>query len=325
MSSINPNLAPFLPPSFTDQSGNLTVSKAVAEQVASKVQQHAQALPPAAAQVFLSLLKSPDLAPSGGQAPANLDASLSKLEGAANTISSFLGLATDINILGKLMIMHANEQRKNALDQRLEAREEAKTNLLNQAGQDMKAAGDMRSGAIASLVLSVVSAAVSIGMAGFSMSKSAGAAKELKGLSSEPLQAPKATEPQVKQPNGKMSSGISERDQIEFDVAKQNRGEHLQRIGATNTEAQNLATMGQTLGGLGSSLANFANTEGQAESKEDSAIGEKDAAMAADANAQADMGKEVQQAADDMVKQIINLLKELKDSKAQEMQAITRA
>lgn len=182
MTHISPALAPFLPPSYLDANGNLSVSQSDAEHVATVVQQHVQSLPAAEAELFMALLQAPDLSPKNGKVPEDIDARLNSLEGAVKLVSDFLGLAEDVQLLAKLIIMHVNDQQKQALDNRIAAREEAKQNQLKQADEMRSSADKMLSGAITSLVLSVVSAAVSLGMAGASSALSARAAGRLNDM-----------------------------------------------------------------------------------------------------------------------------------------------
>ena len=310
MTTISPNLTQYLPASFKNADGTLKpgIDQGAAQAVALKVQEHVAHLPPAAQGIVLSLLASaPNLAPNGSGMPANIDSKLNDLETKASAISSFLELATDINILGKLMIIHANEARKNAMDQRLEARDEAKTQLMAQAGQDHQAATDMRASAVVALVMSVVSIAISALSLGSAMKSTAAAGGKLNSLE-KPVQ----------------SENMTPKEQVEFSNSKMEYDHGIQEVTNLNSMSSIQLQQSQMIGNIGQSLSGFATSEGQAESKEAQAKGEEYGALAQDAMAKGDMAKEVFQAADELVKQIINLLKDLKDSKAQEMAAITR-
>ena len=311
MTTINPSLSQYLPASYKNADGSLKpgIDQGVAQAVALKVQEHVSHLPAAEQGLFLSLMASAtNLAPQGGGMPDNVDGKIDGLETAAASISSFMELATDVNILGKLMIIHANESRKEAMDQRLQARESAKTELLAQAGQDHDAADKMRSSAVVALVMSVVSVVVSAISIGFAVRSTAQAGAKLNSL-----ERPEMAEGETTQNAG-----------AEYTNSKAEYDEGMQQVQDLNNRSNVAIQITNMASSIGQSLSGYFSTTGQADAKEDQAKGEEYAALAQDDMAKGDQAKEVFQAADDLVKQIINLLKDLKDSKAQEMASITR-
>lgn len=170
MSNIQSN---YLPGSFTTQ-GGLTegVSRPQAEMVAGGVQARIDQMPTVQDAAFLALLKASDFAPADLDTQEEVDQVLDRLMGAAAQIADAVNslgeggtaFGTSASFLARAMIEFAAEQRKNALDNRLQAREEAKTALQSQANEMRESASKMMIGAVVSLVVSVVMAAVSIGM-----------------------------------------------------------------------------------------------------------------------------------------------------------------
>gem|GEM_PF-4415643 len=311
MTTINPSLTPYLPASFKNADGSLKpgVDPGFAQSVASKAQEHVSHMPPAQQSLFLSLLSSAtDLSPQGGTLPNQIDPKLQDLDAKSAAISQFMGLATDINILSKLMIMHANESRKDAMNQRLAAREDAKTQLMAQAGQEHQAATDMRASAVVALVMSVVSVAISFVQMGAAGAATGKASAKLNELGDAP----------------KMSENMTPEETANFNNDKATYDRGMAKVTQLNNESTIASTKAGMTNTLGQGLSSYASTEGQAEAKEAQSQGDADGALAQDDMAKGDQAKEVFQAADDLVKQIINLLKDLKDSKAQEMASITR-
>jgi hypothetical protein len=71
-------------------------------------------------------------------------------------------------------------------------------------------------------------------------------------------------------------------------------------------------------------MGNVASTWAQADAKNIEAEGSIDAAEAQEAQAAADIKKEIQQGLDDLIKAIINFLKELKEAQVNQMQSLTK-
>ena len=98
-----------------------------------------------------------DMTPSGPtDAPpesASITLTLARIETSSGKASE---------LFNKAMVTQIQEQKKNALDQQLEARQGAKDSLLAAAGQLQKEASDILSSAITNLVVSVVADAVSM-------------------------------------------------------------------------------------------------------------------------------------------------------------------
>lgn len=266
----------YLPSSFVDSSGNLTVPESLAKEVASGVQARLENMPPAEQRLFLAMLKSADLAPTNADGEVdvtsalnNLEGALDGLEGAADLLAQIFSGST-IDLLSRALVEMAGEQRKQALESRLAAREAAKTQLEGQADAMRDAAAKMIAGAIVAAVLQIVAAAVSIGA-------SMGAL-------------------------GALKTGGD--------------------IGRGTADAYN--AIGGALKGIGDAAANAFNSSLQAAAKIDDAEGTDLAAEAEQSKATGDLAKEVQDAVTEMIRAIINFLKELKDTQAQQMQSLTR-
>jgi hypothetical protein len=182
--TIAPNLLPYLPPSYLDSQGNLTVSVQQATTVASDIETRADSLPPAAQRLFLDMVDddSAQLAPSGGEPPADLDSVLSSLENSAQstTFASFMALGVNPAALAEVIIQLSNNEETQALQNQVDNLQQAETDLEAQASEDHTAASTLRSGAVMALAMACVSAAISIVSAGVSIG---GAGAALKGLS----------------------------------------------------------------------------------------------------------------------------------------------
>lgn len=93
---------------------------------------------------------------------------------------------------------------------------------------------------------------------------------------------------------------------------------------AANGISGAFSSMAQSVGQIGQAGSGYASTSSQAKAKEYEAQGQIDAAESQTQQSIADIKKEAQDTLNEMVKSIINFLKELQDAKAQQMQAMTR-
>src|SRR4051812_13519672 len=122
MITVTPNL---VPPTYV---GNGNVEK-----VSQEIQARIDVMPPSEAGFFLALLYMPDLSPPSNLSPEELSTSLDRLAGAAHLLEMVAHLADAGDMIGRLLIEQASQQRHNALNDRLNAREIAKANLYGQA------------------------------------------------------------------------------------------------------------------------------------------------------------------------------------------------
>src|SRR5262245_27836990 len=131
--SVNSGNSPYnmLPSSFFDPKTNaLLVDEATAQKVQSGIQAKLDSLPPIGDAAFLQMVA--DLVPGDVDTPQKLQATLDNFELAAaqlgNADSQVIAFVGDISkMLARLMIEQTSQQRQNALNDRLFAREQAKS------------------------------------------------------------------------------------------------------------------------------------------------------------------------------------------------------
>lgn len=290
MTTINPA---YLPPSFLNPDGTLvaSVTQEQAEQVSAGVQARVENMPPAQRDLFLAMLASSNIAPSADptQIVAQANESIGRLENLSLALKDLATLAgSSFDFLMRVMIEQAGQQRKDALEQRLQAREAAQTELIAQAGKLEKSADEMMSGAIAALVIAVVTAVATAVLSGIA------AARAGSSLDSAKLAA--------KYDSNTMSTLATQQGAI----------------------ASGWSGASQAVGTLGGALGNTVNTIYQANSKRLEAEGSRDSAQAEEMKSLADIKKEMQQALDELIKAIVNFVKEMKDNEVQMMQPLTK-
>lgn len=130
--------------------------------------------------------------------------------------------AINLDELGALIIEQANQLEKSALDDRLAMRQEAKSQLLLQASDELKAAAKMKSSALTALIVSVVTAAVSFALAGASAMKSMSAGRDLvaiKTSGSGHEAAPADNEPALAEPESASAAPPRMRSRVDPEAA----------------------------------------------------------------------------------------------------------
>jgi hypothetical protein len=197
--------------------------------------------------------------------------------------------------LSRAMMEHAAEQRQNALDMRLAERQAAKEQMFAQAGEMEAAADKMKNQAISNLVLSVVTASVGIAGTMSSVNKFG----DLAAL--------------------KMSDMAHEKSEM---IGKGDKFEDLKSARDLEHGKQFEGGMGSLTNSLGSSFGSAQFS--QAAAKTDEADAKRDAAEAEMHKMQGEANQHLQQGMSDMMKQIINFIKELKDAEVESMRSITR-
>jgi hypothetical protein len=289
--SVNngPGAYNLLPSSFFDPKTNaLLVDEATAQQVQAGIQAKLDSLPPIGDEAFLQMVA--DLVPGDVDTPQKLQATLDNFEAAAAQLkdasSEVITFVGDISkLLARMMIEQTGQQRQNALNDRLAAREQAKGELMSQADQMDKAADKMIEGANTALVTAIISAVVQIAGATIAI---AGSAFNLRAM-----------------------GNAANKDA--FDIAN-GYTQVFQAANAIGTAG------GQGINAGGTST----DTKAQAEAKKLEAQGSRDAAEAQEAQQQADSKKQMEEALNDMIKQIINFLKELREAEVDAMRALTK-
>lgn len=342
MVEINPNI---LPTSFYNQdTQTLKVDKKLAETVQAGIQAVLDRLPDVQKEEFLAL--TANLAPGDVDTPEELKSVLATFEAAAKAASDpnssaavFVG---DVSkFLARVMIELAAEQRQNALNDRLAARETAKSELLSQADQMDNAADKMKAGAqvamitgiIAGSVAAVGSAASAIGSAsqiakmGKSQVATQTAGKQAFQAGEDVNQAEKiASRVSTASDKAKTQEALRTANQTKFTADEAHRNAQ-KSFDIAMSKAQGFAALGQTsaaIGEISRSTGTGTDQRMQAEAKEAEAEGSRDAAEAQYAQQTADMKKDIQDSMNDMIKQIINFIKEMKEAEVEAMRALTR-
>jgi hypothetical protein len=318
----------FLPSSFV-QNGAIVDQQKAAE-VASGVQARLENMPPAEQALFLAAIKSsPDLTPDmvSKMSSGQISEALNRLTTAADSVSNaiswlFEGTRDDIKTLGKLLIQQAASEAKSALDDRLAARDAAKADLMGQAGKLKQEATEMMVVAVVSLVITCVTAAATAFFAGKEAASLKNMGKAVKGTgeSAEELKNLNKLKNAYKGVDVEESKDLQK---IEAKLAKLEKTRD-QEFNLANTTAgfqQNLGQMANTLGG---GIGSFVTTMVQADGKMKEAEGSEMAAQAQYHQSEADKAKDVQQAFEDTINKLVEFLKDMMDSKANQMQAMTK-
>lgn len=314
-SGIAPGLQPYIPLSLLQSDGSLKsgVDPAAATKIAQGIQAKAATLPPAEAGLFLALARGSDLAPAG-KLPPDLGATLDKFAAAAHTLGNVSGSTSPLNFLARVMIEQASEQRKNALNDRLAAREMAKSELLSQAKAMRDEADTLASSSKTAMIVSVVMASVSIVAGAISMGSSiASAARGAKAVT--------AAREGMEAGNEGGTKVLSKAEIIAKSMKAPEQDKGARVLGSIGSGS---GSIGQGSGQLGQGVSGYYSTQGQADAKNKEAEGSVHAAQAQETQAKGDLRKEQQQALDGMMQSIIQFLKDLQEAKAQQMQALTR-
>lgn len=342
MVDTNYNLIPKSFYTTEDGASTLTVDKKQADAVQTGIQARLADLPPAEQKAFLAM--TANLAPGDVDTPKKLDIVLDAFEAAAKLVDNdampmtFIG---DIaRFLARAMIEFAGDQRQSALKDRLAARQQAKAELLEQAGKMDDAANKMISGATTALIIGAVGGALSIagsGLAALGSVRQLGTmTKSMKSTQAASENASKFTDEfsnlnklaqhtsGVDAAKIKSATTATKASQKAADMA---HDAEKAVFDVASTKAQMFTSLGQVssaTGDIGRSGSASVDTLAQAEAKKIDADGARDAAEAQYAQQVADMKKELQDSLNDMIKQIINFIKEMKDAEVDAMRALTR-
>jgi len=231
---------------------------------------------------------------------------LKEYEAALKTV---LDAVRDPDVLAALLIEMTSMSRQNALDSRLQARSQARSELEGQAAETREAATKMLASAIVGMVISVVSAAIAIGGA----AKSGGSIKESASHTKDAHQANKIMD--------SAEGGLS-------DAGKLKLTHQADNAGALARNAQLKGDLTTQLTGALTGLANAVKslTEGSlgAASKMDDAQGQELAAAAQDTQANADVAKKIMDELEEMIKAAIQFLKEMAQAETDMMATASR-
>jgi hypothetical protein len=326
--AIEASLVPYIPQSLYNTDHTLKVSDSEAVAIATKIKVKGDTLPDAQKAIFVALATGADITPVDGKVPADLDATLDALAEVSSRWES-LSTGNALDDLVKILIQLAADQKKAALDERLNARESAKSSLIDQAGKQEEAASKTREGAIVSLVLTVVAAAITIVSSAASLKQAGGALKAAK----ESVAAANTVDTAAKT--------INKLTDVTGNIVKGSEGA-VKAAAATKEAAQSVAdasgTLASTLNarassfsGIGNSVSSAVNQSGaatssllQADAKDLEAQGSRAAADAQEAQSLVEFKKEVQQNLEDLLKAVIQFIKALQDAKVEQLAATTR-
>lgn len=230
-----------------------------------------------------------------------------------------------IDELAAVIIQQAANESTASLDEARNQADAAKAELMAQAGALRTEAAEMIAGAVAALVMTVVSSAISF----VSASKQI---KELNSVKKPDLDNVKL-EPEEKfktlpHKEGELPEHVplTPKEEVEALAAKKKKlaDEYQTDMQRVNGLVGAMNLKGNAFSQLASGLGNFVNSIFQAEAKNTEADG---AEHAANAQQLQSYSEESQKIADDMKKlvdQILSILKEIADTKAQMMQSMTR-
>ncbi|MEM8797306.1 MAG: hypothetical protein AAGE61_17230 [Pseudomonadota bacterium] len=333
MSEISGINSAYLPASWINSSGELTVTKQQAETFAAGIQSRIADMPEAEKGIFLAMLKSPNFTPAADPSNSNTAAALDAFEEAASRLADLPFVADVAKLLARAMVENAGQQRKEALNQRLSSRLEAKEQLDRQAGDLSAAADKMRTGAITALVLTVVTAVVSIVMSAVSLRGMKGNMAELKNAGQQTQQATQLSNQAAQTSKIASNTSGTAATKLNTQAAQMSNQANemnvnakisLETVSASSAKAQQTASMGGAIGGMGSSSAGAVQSLTGAQAKDLEADASEEAAEAELTKSEADVDREVQQALDEFMKHLINFIKELRDAEVEQMAAVTK-
>ncbi|PTW56672.1 hypothetical protein C8N35_111135 [Breoghania corrubedonensis] len=388
----------YLPSSFVNSAGELTVSSTQAKEVAAGIQARATTLPAGEQAIFLSLVKSPDFSPPGDINASDLSSALNRFEKAAHIIQEFSASTSpgdSSRILARLMVELAGLQRKDALNNRLALRQQARSELESQADQLETAGKEAASAAMMQMCVSIGAAAFSFAASSISLGgalKNASKLKELKsaipkadGLDGAPnmngadklgkaadigdaagastasgtskvgkagkaaeatevetfelkltIQKTKSTtgadgapsanarDPNAAAANDPATPPPQQSPNMTDPAGNTEFQLGLRDIGVREAKIQGASGLAGAIGGAGNGIAAGAASGHNLASKEAEADAARDAADAELTKSYADLSAEAQQSLNDMMKTLINFIKEMLDAEVGQMTAITR-
>lgn len=210
--------------------------------------------------------------------------------------------------IAALLIKLSNMNRENVLDQRLQARSAARSDLEGAAGEMREAAAKQIAGAIVSAVMSVAAAVVTGVMSGMSISKSA------KGIDSSQKAAGLQKDASIAK-NAGQADAPDLKAEYKIESA---RGEKL------GLDARNLSDRGNAISKALSGAGELISGSLQGSGRLDDATAKEKEASATDQQAQGDVAKKALDDLEEMVKSAIQFLKAMQAAEADLMANMTR-
>jgi Sec-independent protein translocase protein TatA len=209
---------------------------------------------------------------------------LAKLQ---KVLEDFISGAKDRTALFSALIEMMNQQRQSAVDQRANARESAKNELLDAAGKSKEAANKQMDAAIAGLVLGIISGATQIATGGTTLGAQAQHSNKMNGVTNEAV--------------------------INSAAAKLQN--NTQAIGSFGGAAKDMtSSAGQ--GASGTMQSDASNLQAQGQEKQ---------AVAQDTQGQQDIEKKFAEDLTEAIKAVIQFIKEIRNAEIERMASITRA
>jgi hypothetical protein len=192
---------------------------------------------------------------------------------------------------------------------------------MNQAGQLDKAAAEMIAGAQKALITGLVAAGVQFLAAGVSV---IGSVKSLKGMSAAQIDTKQALKEGTKLTKDAVDDMAKAAAQQMTDQAMKVAGQAFMKAQGVGNVFSAIGQMGTAVGQGTSAYGSSEDTKAQAAAKKMEAQGSRDAAEAQELQQAADNKKQIEEALNDMMKQIINFLKELREAEVDAMRSLTK-
>lgn len=209
------------------------------------------------------------------------------LEKLQKVLEDFISGAKDRTALFSALIEMMNNQRQSAVDQRANARESAKNELLDAAGKSKEAASKQMDAAVAGLVLSLISGATQIG-------------------------------------TGSMTAGAQTRHSVKTQGSKDDA--FLNHASAKlQANIQTISSFGGASKDMTSASGQGASGTLQADASNLQAEGQEIQAIAQDTQNQQDIEKKFAEDLTEAIKSVIQFIKEIRNAEIERMSSITRA
>lgn len=247
-----------------------------------------------------------------GQADNRLASTDRKLDAALADLEKLIKTLKGVEDLATILIDLASMQRQAALDQRLASREIAKSQLLGQAAETRQAAMKEIVAAVVSLVMSVVTAGITLTGAIKAGGKIKDAMGDLKDVAEK-----------TSNMNKLIKNGVDEGSD-----AIKNIGAKIKSIGndadVALRQAENITmkfnAISQMVNALGDAMAAMIRASG----KMDEAQGQALAAEAQDTQAEGDAFKALMDGIDELIRTAIEFVKKMQDAEVELMATASR-
>ncbi len=237
--------------------------------------------------------------------PRNSSDTLNRLETTQNAptvqeyeeaLKTLLAAVRDPDMLAKLMVEMSSMSRQNALDARLAARSQARSELKGPAAETRESAQKMLISAVVGVALAVVGAVVAFSGA----AKSMAATKSSASHTQDAMQANKIMD--------NAGDGLSDAGKLKL-THQASGSEALAKMSQAKADSLNMLT--NAIGGLINAFKGMTEGTVSSEAKKDEAQGMELAAAAQDSQAFADMAKQFTDELQEMIRSAIQFLKDM--------------